>query len=285
MKILSATQVRRLSREELIKKVLTLQTFVSGSAGGQVFSEFKEENMKLAGQVSTLEEVVSELQTDVTELKRSVAYLLNYATTDHLTGVPNRKAFELYMPDGSSSVVQKKRKALSAWGTMLSGMIRQMGRNPQVCWGVAMLDIDNFKGINDQHGHLVGDQVLQEVAGTIRDALREEDILSRFGGEEFFCLLMPPSSSEEKETKKFFVDIKLAMERVRLAVEALEINVLPDLIIRVTVSIGIYYFSPDPKGSLEQAQKDLEAARGLADQALYTAKEKGRNRSCFFSEE
>jgi diguanylate cyclase (GGDEF)-like protein len=123
---------------------------------------------------------------------------------------------------------------------------------------VAVVDIDHFKQINDAHGHLAGDRVLQAVAKQLQGALRKGDYLARFGGEEF-VLLMMSAGSEAART---------SCDRLRTRVEELRIDELGSR--RITVSIGGSFYRPrDTQVSL------LERA----DTAMYRAKSNGRNRT------
>ena len=120
-----------------------------------------------------------------------------------------------------------------------------------------VFDLDRFKAINDQHGHATGDAVLQVFAKVARETLRATDIVGRLGGEEFVALL--PSTA---------LEAAVAAERVRAALAATSI-VTNGRSIAATVSIGIASGPPT-------AAIDMLIAR--ADQALYRAKENGRNR-------
>ena len=125
--------------------------------------------------------------------------------------------------------------------------------------GVIMLDIDHFKSVNDTYGHQVGDRVLTSVAGIAASILREGDILIRYGGEEFLGVL-PAAASE---------DIRSIGERVRRAVEESSV-VEGGNTIRITVSIGGAAY---PNQNVEGEESLVE----LADEALYDAKQSGRN--------
>jgi diguanylate cyclase (GGDEF)-like protein len=128
---------------------------------------------------------------------------------------------------------------------------------------VALLDIDKFKAVNDTHGHLVGDQVLKEIAKTLNSLLRDYDLAGRFGGEEFSILL--------PQTKA--VDAFRTAERVRASIAALNI-IVPGMTsaerVQVTVSIGVAALDA---GSKRQLSELLAAA----DAALYRAKACGRD--------
>lgn len=126
---------------------------------------------------------------------------------------------------------------------------------------VLIIDIDHFKRVNDNHGHLFGDQVLLGVATTIAQQLRQSDLLGRFGGEEFVVLL-PGSDSAEAWR---------AAERLRSQVGRMEIAV-DDVPVSITISIGA--------AVIGDHGNDLVELLTAADLALYRAKETGRNRVC-----
>lgn len=123
---------------------------------------------------------------------------------------------------------------------------------------VAMLDIDNFKTINDKYGHIIGDKILNRVASQIKNHLRIGDIVSRYGGEEFLIIL-----PETDEIKAY-----MALERVRAAIEKKLIRIGGEKL-QVTVSIGLTEVD-----NLETPIEVLERA----DKALYQAKSNGKNR-------
>ena len=125
--------------------------------------------------------------------------------------------------------------------------------------GIAMLDIDHFKKINDAYGHLVGDKVLSRLANLIRSSLREGDISIRYGGEEFMIIL--PGASIK--------DSSALAERLRRLVQEMSVTYLSHQI-RFTISIGITSFP-------ECSAKNTEDIISFADKALYQAKETGRN--------
>ncbi|MDH4442604.1 MAG: sensor domain-containing diguanylate cyclase [Rhizobium sp.] len=128
--------------------------------------------------------------------------------------------------------------------------------------GLISFDIDHFKQFNDLHGHLAGDKVLVEVVKTCQSGLRDGDILSRVGGEEFTILL--PNVSDQV--------VATIAERLRLAIEALRFPEL-DLDIRVTASFGATL--------LNAADLTVEQTLQRADDALYRAKAAGRNRVAY----
>lgn len=127
---------------------------------------------------------------------------------------------------------------------------------------------DHFKTIDDEHGHLAGDDVLKKVASLIKETLRESDFLARFGGEEFAVVLpqTPPGGAT------------ILAEKIRKAVDEGTKTKIP-----VTVSIGVAsYELPDIellKGEFREDQIMQDLLR-RADRALYEAKAGGRNRVC-----
>jgi diguanylate cyclase (GGDEF)-like protein len=128
---------------------------------------------------------------------------------------------------------------------------------------VLIIDIDFFKRFNDTHGHMAGDQMLAEVARTLKTCLRVEDVTARFGGEEFVILLINTDRAKAL----------LAAERVRQSVEATRTTFDADEL-SVTVSIGGACMGGD-------SLKDPRVLIDLADQALYRSKTGGRNRVTF----
>lgn len=135
----------------------------------------------------------------------------------------------------------------------------ERGRRENQPVSFVMLDLDHFKRVNDQHGHVVGDQVLKAVAACARALLRASDVLGRLGGEEF-GLVLPATG---------VAGARHLAEQVRQAVEALELQGDAGQPVRVTLSAGV----------AEAARGDTpESLMHLADKALYQAKQKGRNR-------
>jgi len=123
---------------------------------------------------------------------------------------------------------------------------------------LAMLDIDHFKNVNDNHGHQVGDSVLQKVAMVMKNTLRNVEFCGRYGGEEFLIVL----------TQTDIRGALICAERVRSGVESMRFpDIGPDF--RVTVSLGLTEYHRDD---------DVQKVIARADTALYLAKHNGRNR-------
>lgn len=170
------------------------------------------------------------------ELAQAMERLQALATTDELTRLPNRRRMQ--------DLLQEEAR-------------RQKRLGHQVC--LALIDLDHFKRINDQHGHPAGDQVLQTFARAARQVFREVDTIGRWGGEEFL-LVLPDSETHEAVH---------ALERLRLQLAGMD--VLPGVAnLRITFSAGV---------AAHPAQHTVEHTIDLADRALYAAKSAGRNQT------
>jgi diguanylate cyclase (GGDEF)-like protein len=178
----------------------------------------------------------------VTLLQRSLSHvqLVSDSRTDSKTGLLNAATWER---ESAAEVVRAVRT--------------------QSPLAIAMVDIDKFKAINDTYGHLVGDQVLKEIANTLDTLLRDYDLAGRFGGEEF-SLLLPQTRA---------VDAFRIAERVRANISALSI-IAPGASggerVQVTVSIGVAALDAGGK-------RELSELMAAADAALYRAKAGGRD--------
>jgi diguanylate cyclase (GGDEF)-like protein len=124
---------------------------------------------------------------------------------------------------------------------------------------IAVVDVDHFKAINDQHGHLGGDAVLALTAATMAALLRDYDILGRFGGDEF-AICLPHTSAYEA---------RRITERLRDKISQISTHSPGDAPVQITLSIGV--------ASLESSSRTLDELIAAADAALYRAKKSGRN--------
>ncbi len=158
-----------------------------------------------------------------------------------------------------------------AWNQwyFLEALERELARGFRLRRPVALilLDLDFFKAVNDQHGHLSGDEVLRQVRHRLGSLLSSDDVLARYGGEEFTVVL---SECSQERT------VELA-ETMRRNVAAQPFSVLANAF-WVTLSIGVAVTDPETEASQPPIATDLIE---LADQRLYQAKRSGRNRVCW----
>ncbi|HET8667908.1 MAG TPA: PAS domain S-box protein [Terriglobales bacterium] len=179
------------------------------------------------------------LGRDISERKRYEQALVEQANVDSLTGLATRRYF--------MELVEKELARAERKGGPTS---------------VIMLDLDEFKSINDRNGHHVGDQVLRVIGQVCRQSLREMDIVGRIGGEEFAVLL------PETDGKAALV----VAERLRQAIASAPVHVEHGRVLHFTASIGV--------DTLHGEEVDVEVVLRSADHALYSAKRAGRNRVC-----
>lgn len=128
------------------------------------------------------------------------------------------------------------------------------------------IDLDDFKSINDTYGHIIGDRLLKEVASVLKALCRSEDVLVRFGGEEFVVLMSDTGGPEA---------VVLA-ERIRQKVEG-HLFFREDINISVSVSLGVSTLN---NGDFEYVS-DPEELICIADRAMYTVKQNGKNNTCY----
>ena len=185
------------------------------------------------------ERQIKRLSTQVSALKTELEKTKEEASTDGLTKAYNRKAFDSY----------------------IQGLVEQSEVMKQP-FALLLLDIDDFKAVNDTHGHGMGDRVLLAFANKCREHIREEDFFARYGGEEF-AIVMPGASlrvaaKRGKQVCKAVASARYALEGGRSGG-----------FLSVTTSVGV---AVKKKGDTVQAIADR------ADQALYIAKKTGKNR-------
>ncbi len=155
----------------------------------------------------------------------------------------------------------------AAWHVQAGREVRRAERISTQA-SVLVLDLDHFKLVNDRHGHLVGDQVLAAVADAVRSEVRDDDLVGRFGGEEFVVLLRGDDGEGGRSAAE------AVAERIRLRVAGLRVRVPglhdPYVVDKLTVSIG--------GATLPDDGQDLGGLLETADAAMYQAKNAGRNR-------
>lgn len=195
-----------------------------------VIDDIVRANQNLKTKLETAE---SKLQEQAAEIETHISRSL----TDSLTGLPNRREFN-----------DRLAERMSAWQ-----------RRKEV-FTLMLIDVDNFKKLNDQYGHLVGDRVLAGIGRALRASVRREDAVARYGGEEFAVLL--PSTSLE-QAGRAAQNVREAIARVAVEHSGRQIS--------VTASGGL---------AMIQGPEESESLIQRADAALYAAKAAGRN--CVF---
>jgi diguanylate cyclase (GGDEF)-like protein len=186
-----------------------------------------------------------ELQNEINERSRIQKELEILAITDPLTGLYNRRQF-FNLANHEIEQVRRFNRAVA----------------------LVLIDLDDFKRINDTFGHLIGDSVLSRIAGIFQGLTRAVDVVCRYGGEEF-AILMPETDSTASE---------IIIQRVRKTLEGQ--NLIANLgDFPVTFSAGIASFGT----SNAHGPVDLEILIKWADQALYHAKHAGKNRTVIYS--
>ena len=183
-----------------------------------------------------LEALTNLSNTVIAELEEAKQQLKEQANRDYLTGLYNRRYFNEVAQE-LIAIAKREDKPLS----------------------IVMMDIDKFKTINDTYGHSVGDDVIKRLSTTVLDNIRESDILSRLGGEEFVLLL--PFTDKEGATK--------IAQKIRQSIANQELITEDGDLVAFTVSLGV--------ASLLPTDINIEQSLKRADNALYKAKQNGRN--------
>ena len=180
---------------------------------------------------------------DISERKQFEERLATMALTDGLTGLANRRAFD--------ETLEREWKRTLREGSQLS---------------LLLIDIDNFKALNDRYGHQVGDDYLRTISAALKGAVGATDTVARYGGEEIAVIIPSAGSAEAIETA----------ERLRAAIESLQLphEGNPEAVGWATASIGAATALARQGGTIKMPESLLLAA----DNALYKAKQGGRNR-------
>jgi diguanylate cyclase (GGDEF)-like protein len=179
---------------------------------------------------------IKELKKENEELRREVKKLKAAVWIDFLTQIFNRQAFYGLMKAACKEVAGEKK--------------HPRRRHEVSQFSLLLIDIDDFKKLNDERGHLYGDKILRKTAQLLKDCVREFDVVARWGGEEFIIILRGTKISQARRKAEFMVE----QARKRLP---------------ITISIGVTQSSP----KLSPAQMFKKA-----DIALYRAKRLGKNR-------
>jgi len=187
-------------------------------------------------------ELAQRKQTELA-LRESEGKLRHLANTDALTKLVNRRHFFI--------LAEKELERAVRYHTPLS---------------ITIFDVDNFKSVNDQYGHLVGDQILFQISKRCLEIIRSVDVLARYGGEEF-VILFPHTERGEAFASS---------ERIRSAVEGVPF-LISDQEIWVTLSMGV-------AGHTGDRTQNIDALLELADKALYQSKRDGKNKTTMWEE-
>ncbi|RLA70556.1 MAG: diguanylate cyclase response regulator, partial [Epsilonproteobacteria bacterium] len=179
-----------------------------------------------------------QLQKLIKELEASQKELKFLASTDPMTELYNRRYF-----------------------STISKHILDLAKRDATPTSIIMLDIDNFKKVNDTYGHKVGDDVIISLAKLLQKFTRKSDIACRFGGEEF-VILLPETAIN---------GASVIAEKIREATEHSTVNSMENNTLTFTISLGIAQIDPEE-------ESDIEASIHRADTALYAAKRGGKNR-------
>jgi diguanylate cyclase (GGDEF)-like protein len=191
----------------------------------------------------------TELQKKIVELEEQIHELEKDLIHDHLTGLKTRAFFE-----------EEAATYLNTISNLEAGKRREWFGFKTLSF--IFFDIDKFKGINDAHGHAIGDEVLHEVSALINRSVREGDTVARWGGEEIVACLL---GANEQDARDKAESIRRTVEQLTFSHESL----------KVTISAGV---AANWKGAT------CEELVKRADKALYNAKESGRNKVVKYSE-
>lgn len=212
----------------------------------QILLSLRTETVRMLDTEKTLSERLEHAHGEIESLRQDCVRARSESLIDPLTGVLNRRGFE-----------QKLTELCHA------------GRTDECNVALLMLDIDHFKRVNDQFGHLIGDEVIKYVASIIKEAVRGADVVARFGGEEF-AVLLPDTSQTGAMQAAHNIRQRISATSLRQKSTGLQIGV-------ITVSIGVAKY-------LEGMSQEVFI--NAADKALYQAKNAGRNVvSCALQEE
>ncbi|MGV8919002.1 MAG: diguanylate cyclase [Pseudomonas sp.] len=246
--------VTRDMQSQLREQVDGLQTSVQGAQDLDSLKTILER--RLEGLLGTMDQH----QHQHEEREQEVAASLQHLATRVATMEQEAQGFRVHLEEQRQKALVDPLTSLpnrAAWGERLEKEVTLWQKNKKELL-LAMLDLDHFKRINDNYGHLAGDKVLKIIANELRKRLRPSDFIARFGGEEF-VLLIPNTAVPEGLT---------LLEKLRKAIEACPFHFKGEPV-TITVSMGITAF---------RAGERSESVLQRADQALYRAKDEGRNR-------
>jgi diguanylate cyclase (GGDEF)-like protein len=179
---------------------------------------------------------ITNIESEKDILEQENLINITESITDALTGIYNKRYLETVVPE-----------------------LKKLIKNKKATFSVIMIDVDDFKAINDEFGHYIGDNVLKQIVGITKDFIREKETIIRFGGDEFLIFL--PGTRLEYASA--------LSERIRGSVET-RLSSIDGIEINCTISIGVSEWS--------RFDQEIYKVIERSDQALYEAKTKGRNR-------
>ena len=222
---------------KLDNHLLKLKTSQTHADLTQLKREISQELELVIENNNQIRENIQGTQDTIRELQKKMEEVADMATIDELTGLYNRRA-------------------------LLSRLLEELNRAERYghYFSILLLDIDDFKQVNDTYGHQVGDAILHGFGEFLRHSLRDSDFPARFGGEEFICFLPATDSKQAvsvgEKIRSFLAQNSLCSKKSGLS-------------LRITVSIGVSSFI---------SGDSLDSLIKRADDALYQAKHQGKNR-------
>jgi len=227
-----------LSAEKLTAHSKKLNKNTSLEDMQHILTEVVKETKQVAENGHTLKSMLDDTKSEIERLRQELEITKHEAITDPLTGLKNRRAFEKAMRESMDNIDGYER---------------------DLC--LVMVDIDHFKRVNDNYGHVFGDKVLKLVSSMLLSNIKGKDTIARLGGEEF-AVMLPDTRLEIAS---------IVAENLRLAVEGARIKKTNsgEFLEKITVSLGVTHFLVG-----ETTDEFIDRA----DKALYKSKETGRNR-------
>tara|TARA_R110001599_G_scaffold279890_1_gene481122 strand:- start:2304 stop:3350 length:1047 start_codon:yes stop_codon:yes gene_type:complete len=210
---------------------------LSGAELQGIIDEIVSQTNSMSGNTISLQQGIDSASREIADLKRRLQFVQQEAHTDSLTGIPNRKSFDMELAKKVSEAQEKEAN---------------------LC--LIMADIDHFKDFNDTHGHTFGDQVIKLVASTLAKGIDGSAVAARYGGEEFSVIL---PNTELSEAVNIANDLRMAISAKKLIKRSTKKEVG-----KITMSLGVTAYAN---------RENVMTFINRADQALYSAKKSGRN--------
>jgi len=219
-----------------------LSSTTNSSSLSSIVSQLLDSSSSMQIAMDQMKQQLSDSQQEIASLHNRLKMATVEALTDPLTELTNRKGLSMALKETLSTVDQSA-----------------------ACPCLLMLDIDHFKNINDNFGHVLGDKAIKMVASTLKNQIKAKDTAARYGGEEF-SILLPDTELKNAWT---------VAENIRRIIESMCIKRTHDQheLCRMTISIGIARY---------QSDESVTDFIGRADNALYQSKNTGRNRVTVF---